>query len=198
MGYSNFKKLKSVTEKFNLKAVRERLFPQINPVEPSAWLEETLMISELLPLNNEKSKSERIVSPVLTEVARSYIGNISFFSGDELNVKSEEDLSGACDFFFTLVPKSPFIEAPIISLAEAKNEDMEHGRAQCAAQLYGAKLFNEMEGRDLPVLFGCATDGIEWQFMRFENNTFLIDTKIYTQIPEILGVWHTVVQFFLK
>ena len=148
-------------------------------------------------MNNEKTKAERIISPILLEIAEFYQEKITLFSGEELEVNAADDLSGACDFFFVLHPHKPYIESPIISLAESKNEDMEYGRAQCAAQLYGAKLYNEAEGKDIPVLYGCATDGVEWQFLRFEDNVFYIDNRIYTNLNEILGVWHLIIQGYL-
>ncbi len=198
MGYSNFKKLKTVTSKFGLDAQNVSLFDNITLCEPSSWLLDTLKKSKLGPLTNEKTKSERVISPILLEIAESYQNEITLFSGEELDVDALKDLSGACDFFFVLHPRKPYIESPIISLVESKNEDMEYGRAQCAAQLYGAKLYNEAEGKNIPVLYGCATDGVEWQFIRFENNVFYLDNKIYTDLREILGVWHTIVQFYLK
>ncbi len=167
-------------------------------VEPSAWLKETLQMAKYTPLINEKVKSERIVSPILMEIAKAYREKVTLFSGEDLEVNPQDDLSGECDFFFTLIPKGHYLESPIISIAESKNEDMEYGRAQCAAQLYGAKLFNEMEGKNYPILYGCATDGVEWQFMRFENDIFYIDNKIYTEIREILGVWHHILYFYTK
>jgi hypothetical protein len=100
--------------------------------------------------------------------------------------------------FSLLSPPQSFMDAPIISLAESKDEDMEWGIAQCAAQLYGAKLFNEAENKNIPILYGCATDGVEWQFMRFENNIFYLDNKVYTDLKEILGVWHFIVRLYLK
>jgi hypothetical protein len=198
MGYSKYKKLRTVVKKFNLEAQSTALFETITPCAPSVWLSDTLKKSKLVPLNNEKTKAERIISPILLEIAEFYQDKVTLFSGEELEVNAEADLSGACDFFFVLHPYMPYIESPIISLVESKNEDMEYGRAQCAAQIYGAKLYNEAEGKDIPVLYGCATDGVEWQFIRFENNTFYIDNKIYTNLDEILGVWHTILQFYLK
>ena len=197
MGYSKYKKLKTVVKKFNLDAKSASLFDTIEPVEASSWLLDTLKKSRLVPLNNEKTKAERIISPILVEIAEFYQEKITLFSGEELEVNAADDLSGACDFFFVLHPHKPYIESPIISLAESKNEDMEYGRAQCAAQLYGAKLYNEAEGKDIPVLYGCATDGVEWQFLRFEDNVFYIDNRIYTNLNEILGVWHKVIQTYL-
>jgi hypothetical protein len=197
MGYSKYRKLKVVVKKFNLDAQSTALFEAITPYEPSSWLSDTLKKSRLVPLNNEKTKAERIISPILLEIAEYYQDKVTLFSGEALDVSSVDDLSGACDFFFVLHPHKPYIESPIISLAESKNEDMEYGRAQCAAQLYGAKLYNEAEGKDIPILYGCATDGVEWQFMRFENNTFYIDNRIYTNLNEILGVWHLIIQSYL-
>jgi hypothetical protein len=196
MGYSNFKKIKNVVKKFNLDMQLVNLFERVEPVLPSAWLLETLEIAEIAPLTNEKSKSERIVSPILLEVAKHYRGKISLFSGEDINVKSEDDLSGPCDFFFSLQRPKLYIEAPIISLAESKDEDMEWGIAQCAAQIYGAKLYNEMEGKDIPIIYGCATDGIEWRFMKFENNIFWIDSKTITDLAAILGTWHHILKCF--
>lgn len=198
MGYSRFKKLKEVTKKFNLDAERIQLFQEIKIVEPSAWLIETLKKAGIVPLTNEKAKSERIISPILLEVAEKYFEKITLFSGEKLTVDAENDLAGACDFFFVLAPRKPYIEAPIIALAEAKDEDMDYGIAQCAAQLYGAKLFNEAEGKTFPFLYGYASTGTDWQFLRFEENMFYIDTKIYTDLKEILGVWHHIIQLYLK
>lgn len=197
MGYSNYKKIEQVTKKFGLVARGAYLFENIKPIEPSSWLVETLHIAQVFPLRNEKAKSERIVSPILLEVAQYFQENITLFSGEELSVDSDKDLSGECDFFLTLIGQSVYLESPIISLVEAKDEDMDYGIAQCAAQLYGAKLFNEMEGKNFPILYGCATDGVEWKFLRFENNTFYIDKKTYTDLKQIIGVFHFIIQSYL-
>jgi hypothetical protein len=198
MGYSKFKKLKEVTKTFGLDAKSVALFSNIVCVEPSAWLSQTLEKAKLFPLTNEKVKSEKIVSPILSEVAEFFSENVTLFSGEELPVDSDRNLSGECDFFFILEAHKPYLESPIISLVEAKDEDMDYGIAQCAAQLYGAKLFNEMEGKNFPILYGCATDSVEWKFLRFENNMFYIDNRVYTNLQEILGVWHHIIQLYLK
>ena len=82
-------------------------------------------------------------------------------------------------------------------MAESKDEDMEWGVAQCAAQMYGAKLYNEMEGKDIPIIFGCATDGIEWQFMKLENNVYHLDNRVFTELTSILGIWHQILKSYL-
>lgn len=197
MGYSNFKKIKTVVKKFDLSTKWVSLFDVVQKVEPSPWLLETLEMAKFFPLMNEKTKAERVVSPILLEVSKDYKTEITFFSGEDLNVRPEDDLSGECDFFFALHPPQSFMDAPIISLTESKDEDMEWGVAQCAAQMYGAKLYNEAENKDISIIYGCATDGVEWQFMRFEDNTFYVDNKVYTDIREILGLWHFIIKSYL-
>ncbi len=198
MGYSNYRQIKNVVKKFNLDMRLMRLFAEdLEKVEPSSWLLETLNMAKGTPITNEKSKSERIVSPILLEASKHYTEQISFFSGESLNVKPEDDLSGECDFFFALHPPKLYIDAPIISLAEAKDEDMEWGIAQCAAQMLGAKFYNEMEGKPIPFIYGCATDGIEWQFMKLENDVYYVDNKVFTDLKEILGVWHHIIKLYL-
>lgn len=197
MGYSNFRRLSQVTEKFQVKTRYASLFQDVLSVNASDWLLQTLDLAYLAPLMNEKAKSERLVSPILLEVLRTYPQQLSFFSGENLEINPQEDLSGACDFFFALSPPSMVLEAPIISIVEAKDEDLEWGLAQCAAQMYAARLFNQQHNADIPILYGCATTGVEWQFIRFEKDCFFIDKKPLTDLPQILGTYHTIIRFFL-
>ncbi|MEY4903810.1 MAG: hypothetical protein RLZZ292_1625 [Bacteroidota bacterium] len=197
MGYSNFKKISQVAKKFGLKARLTPLFDAV-PLQPASdWLIKSLEIAYKAPATTEKAKSERLVSPILMEVVQWFEKNVTLFSGEEINISSTDDLSGPCDFFFGLYPLSPYMETPIISIAEAKDEDLEWGVAQCAAQLYAAHLLNEQEGKQIPVLYGCATDGVEWQFLKFEANVFYIEPKPVTDLPQILGTWRWIIQYFV-
>jgi hypothetical protein len=197
MGYSSFKKIHQVTKKFGLKAKLTPLFPEIVPQIPSDWLLKSLEIAYKAPATTEKAKSERLVSPTLMEIVQAFEFDITLFSGEEININAQDDLAGPCDFFFGLYPLSPYLETPVIAIAEAKDEDLEWGVAQCAAQLYAAHLLNEQDGKKLDVLYGCATDGVEWQFIKFKNNIFYIDPKPITHLPHLLGVWHWIIRFFI-
>jgi hypothetical protein len=199
MGYSAYKKIKTVVKKFKINLTMVDLFsPNLQPTEPSLWLAQTLKKATVMVLTNEKAKSERVISPILVEIAEQYSDKIALFSGENLEVIPSEDLSGECDFFFSLHPPQPFIDAPIISLVEAKDEDMTQGMAQCAAQMYGAKLYNEAEGKPISVIYGCATTGIEWRFLRLENNTLYMDNNTYSDLKIILTIWHTIIQSYLN
>ena len=67
------------------------------------------------------------------------------------------------------------IDAPIFCLVEAKNDNIEKGIAQCGAEMYAAKLFNDRQGKPRDVIFGCVTTAFSWAFLKLENNTLYID-----------------------
>jgi len=198
MGYSNFKRLRQVSQKFGLQDIRDVLFTKIMPVQPSERLQQALKISELIPLTNEKAKSEWVIAPILTEIFLANQEHISLYSGAEINIDAQNDLSGACDFVFSLMPKTYEMHAPAFLLTEAKNEDLDYGIAQCTAQLYAAQRFNEQENQPLPCVYGCATTAGEWRFLKLEQNTLTVDRKSYflPELPQILGAFQQIIDIF--
>ena len=80
--------------------------------------------------------------------------------------------------------------APVFCIAEAKKQDLELGTIQVAAQLLGAARLNEREGLAPAALYGCSTTGVEWRFIRLENNTFAVDKNRYliNELGYLLGV----------
>lgn len=199
MGYSNYKNLKYTLKKLQLEETDINLFPLINLVQPSEWLLQTLAIADRMPLTNEKSKSERVISPILAEIAMHYETQVTLFSGEDLSVDTNMDLSGECDFFFAKHPRKSVMQAPIITLVEAKDEDFEYGQAQCTAQMFAALRYNEEEGRGITRIYGCAVTGDVWRFLRLEKGKIILDTKIYylVELPKILGVFHYIIDEML-
>lgn len=191
MGYSNYKKLKQVVDKFGLKVRHAILFKDIEPITPSTWLTQTLAIAYSIPMSNEKVKSERVISPILSEVHQLYKDKLTLFSGEELNVNSLDDLNGACDFFFSAVPNAYLLEAPIVSMTEAKDEDMDYGIAQCTAQMIGAQIFNKESNFAIDTIWGCATTAIEWKFLKLEGKTLYVDEHSFTteRIDKLIGAF---------
>jgi hypothetical protein len=180
MPYSHFKKLTDVTKKFNLKLQTVVLFPKITPIELSQYLTICLDAAEKVGYANEKERSERLVSPILTELTLHNHASIVVYSGRDLFVDDKQGLNGECDFLISLNKKViDELIAPVIAIVEAKEQDLRYGIAQCAAQLYGAKLFNEAEGFQMPCFYGAATTGEVWRFLKLENNTLSIDEKKY-------------------
>jgi hypothetical protein len=193
MAYSNFT-LAKVYRQFQLKERRERLFPEFDPVTLSEWLNKSLEIAAQSVMLTEKAKSERIVSPILFE-SKARNGNIfEIYSGYNLNVDTENDLNGECDFLISF-QSSYVVKAPIFSLVEAKNDNIELGLGQCIAQMLGARLYNLKEDHPIPIIYGCVTTGEDWQFLTLQDQLVTIDTKRYylNQPGTLLAVFDWIV-----
>ncbi|MEM8524125.1 MAG: hypothetical protein AAGG68_05765 [Bacteroidota bacterium] len=191
MGYSKYKSLRQVANRFNLSVQRAVFFNEVREIKSSSWLTQTLNLASSLPLSNEKTKSERLIAPILMEVYQMHKDRLTLFSGEELNVEPENDLNGACDFFFSAKANAYLLEAPIVSLTEAKDEDMDYGIAQCTAQLIGAQKFNAQQNAEVPVLWGCSTTAGEWKFLKLEGKDLYIDLDSYyiVKLEQLLGVF---------
>jgi hypothetical protein len=143
-----------------------------------------------LAYGTEKGRSEMIIAPILMEVYRHLGGAIGLFSGAELNVDSERGLVGFCDFLVSQSPERLSVEAPIIAIVEAKNENLRAGTPQCLAEMVAAEVFNRQRGRPLPTVYGAVTTGDVWRFLRLTGDTAEIDlTTYYLQdVPRIVGI----------
>ncbi len=51
-------------------------------VEVSSWLNQSLEFSKMVPLNTEKAKSEWLIAPILSELARRNLDKFNLFSGN--------------------------------------------------------------------------------------------------------------------
>ncbi len=200
MGYSNFKNLRQALERLDIEEIDLNLFPVIEPVPASDLLLKVLEIAKMMPLTNEKSKSERLISPILMEVALSFRASITLYSGEDLYIDEKRDLSGACDFFLAKHPRKEVMQAPIITLAEAKDQDMDYGRGQCLAQMYAAQVFNEQKGKPQPFVYGCAVTGGDWKFMKLAGRQVFVDEETYylSDLPTILGIFHQIIKLYLQ
>ena len=197
MAYSNFT-LETVEQEFELELVEHAgIFAEIEPVELSAEL--TNALARNVPLaatiNTEKARSELIVSPVLVELREQFDRKISLFSGIDFNVDAENGLTGVCDFLVSLSSRQSYLEAPIIALVEAKNLDLKLGLGQCVAEMIAAQRFNRERGNDIPCVYGAATTGIDWLFLKLEGKCLRIDMAIYTieRCDRILGTLSSMV-----
>ena len=191
MAYSNFTK-DELKKKFGVKIKDAGLFNNkaIKPIEPSSWLIETLTRLQNIGFATEKERSERLVTPVLAELHQLNECSFKIYSGQTMNADENAGLNGECDFLLAYGDVSSVLETPIFTITEAKRHDIDLGIIQCSAQLIGAKIFNEKENYDSPLLFGCSTTGVDWRFIRYENKTLFWDQITYTlrNLPELLGV----------
>jgi hypothetical protein len=196
MPYSKFT-LDSIEEKFGIHNHVERLFENTPKVTPTEWLKTALQIAQELPVKSEKAKSEAIVFPILVELRNQNDKYFTIHSGDSLNADEKQDLEGECDFILAKDAGTFNINFPIFQLLEAKKNDTEVGVAQCAAQMIGAKVFNENKGVKLEKIYGCVTTGKEWLFMKLADKIY-IDKKSYNleNIEELLGVFQVIIDYY--
>ncbi len=191
MAYRNFQ-FSDLKNKFGIEQTRARLFDNVIDVQPSARLLGSIEILKDLSLTTEKALSEAIVFPVLTEIKLRNREKIQLFSGESVNSDRQNGLSGECDFIFAKAPDSIQLMAPIINITEAKNGEADNPRSlsQTAAQLLGARVFNQNNNTPITDLYGVCTSGYDWLFLKLEGSKVIIDTERYVlkDLPQLLGV----------
>lgn len=189
MAYSDFTAL-DLTRKFGIKFHAENLFPNLELIPPTPWLIEALRKGKELGFGSEKSRSERLVTPILLEMSDKNNHSFSIYSGMNLDVDEQLGLKGECDFIFSFSRVQDFITSPIFCITEAKKQDLEQGTIQCSAQLIAAKKYNDLENNPIQTLYGCSTTGVEWRFLKYTNNQIIVDEERYlvNELPKLLGV----------
>ena len=100
-------------------------------------------------------------------------------------------MAGFCDFLFSLSPLTIEIEAPVVSVVEAKKESILKGIPQCIAELVAAQIFNAAAGRPVATLYGAVTTGEIWQFLRLQGTIATIDQTEYhfSNVAQIVSVF---------
>lgn len=197
MAYSDFT-LKDIKVKFGIHNKVGELFKNIVPVKISQGLQEDLRFAKTLPVRSGKAKSELIVMPILIELMKRNEKFFTIYSGDTLNANKEKGLQGECDFILAKNTGTFDINTPIITIVEAKKNDVEIGIPQCAAQMIGAKVYNEDYGNKLERIYGCVTTADDWIFLMLENDLLTIDLNKYYlgNMEELLGVFQQVVGYY--
>ena len=197
MAYSNYS-LEQIEEKFGVKNQIMSIFPDIKPLIKSDWLEQTLAIASTVPTRTEKAKSELFVMPLLLELRKRNDNFFTIYSGENLVADKKVGLTGECDFIISKEIKSFSMNYPILQVVEAKKHDIELGLGQCAAQLLGAKIFNEKRKVILPVIYGCVTNKSEWQFLKLQDDIIYVHDYVfpYGEIDKILGVFQYIIDYY--
>ncbi len=149
-------------------------------------------------INTEKARSEFIIAPILLGIAsRRLWASSPFFSGGvEFNVAPASGLNGVCDFILSGSPMPFIVTAPLLTVVEAKNDNLRNGLGQCIASMVAAGLFNQEAGNPIVVIHGVVTTGTAWQFLRLRGTCVTLDLKeYYIDDPgKILGVLESLVR----
>ena len=187
MSYSDFT-LNKISEIFAV-SIREELniFPPVAQLDLDPfflkYLQNNIPLAQAI--GTEKAKSEMIIAPVLIEVRRLLNNQVSLFSGVDFNVDIDQGLNGFCDFIISLSPQQLYVTCPIITLVEAKNDNLKQGLAQCIAEMIAADKLNQSDNNKLEAIYGCVTNGNQWLFLRLINDRVMVDLdEYYINQPE--------------
>jgi hypothetical protein len=197
MSYSNFT-LDDLEEKYSIVNKNATLFTEIEPIEPTNWLKETLSMSKMTLLKSTKAKTEAVLFPILMELKQQTGNYFLIHSGETLNIDGKRGLSGEFDFLLSKNSTMYSLNLPIVSVVAPKKGDMELGIGQCAAQMVGANFFNIKRKNLVPIIYGCVTDAYCWKFLRLENNMIFVDRETYyfSDLPKILGVFNQIFNYY--
>jgi len=192
MAYSDFT-FREAVKRFELTVIeQEDLFAPVAELVVSAFLHATLAenIPLALAIQTEKARSELIIAPILVEVRRILDRRISLFSGVDFTVDPSQGLNGVCDYLISQSKEQFYIQAPVITIIEAKNENIKAGIGQCTATLVASQRFNAREGNHLPAVYGAVTTGNMWRFLKLHEQTLYIDQPEYyvDRIGTILAI----------
>jgi hypothetical protein len=172
------------------------LFEDCPPLEPTPTLLENLRRARRFVLLNERARAHRLVDPVLAEIEMRFEGRIFTIPEMYLEVKDVEGLSGNPDFVISAGSRTRIV--PIVSVVEAKKDDIDAGLPQCAAELYAAYLLDKSVPRRL---FGCVTIGTEWKFLCLDGDEkrVVVDRNSYliSEVPALLGVLRRIIELSL-
>lgn len=198
MPYSQFT-IEQIKSSFGIRLSEQvGIFGNIPEASYSNFLSETLdyNIPLALAINSEKSRSELIVMPILIELRKQFSNQIGLFSGKDFTVDSQKGLNGFCDFLISKSPEQLIIEAPVIALVEAKNDNIETGLGQCMAEMIAAQLFNHQKGNEVQKVYGVVTTGSLWKFMQLEDQTITIDLNEYFlgNVGKIVGILKSLIE----
>lgn len=88
---------------------------------------------------------------------------------------------------------------PVISVVEAKNDNIKSGLAQCAAAMIASRIFNEQKGNLINTIYGIVTTGSIWKFLKL-NDALYIDVREYyiEQLGKIMGIILQIIRSEMK
>jgi hypothetical protein len=192
MAYSDFT-LEAVKQQFGLQTNEQGdYFAGVSPIPISDTLRWHLDRYQPLALaiGTEKSRSELLIMPILLDAYEQSQRAFSLFSGVDFNVDQDAGLRGYCDYILSLSPEQLAIEAPVVTVVEAKNENINRGIAQCLAEMVAAQRFNRARDRSIPTIYGVVTTGANWKFLRLiEAIAYIDQTEYYlVEVERIVAI----------
>jgi hypothetical protein len=191
MAFADFS-LESAVEKLGLTLrPRANLFAHVQALEIPSVLRVVLerWAPQALEVNTEKARSELIIAPILMEAMHLAGDEFGVYSGVSLDVDRERSLFGRCDFLLGRRSGPFLLGSPLLTIVEAKNEDIPGNLGQCVAEMVAVRVLNERKSHPVAVIHGAVTTGAEWLFLQLEGSavTFDLRERFLDDVGLILG-----------
>lgn len=168
------------------------LFGDVAPLELTAEFAARVRagVDLALAINTEKARSEFIIAPVLMELRQLLGARFALFSGIEFDVDAARGLNGYCDFILSRSPLQSVLTAPVVAIAEAKNDNLRSGLGQCIAAMVAAREFNADAAPDVRTVYGVVTTGGAWKFLSLAGAAITLDRREYfvAEVRSIMGI----------
>ena len=190
MAFTSYKNITDVLQAFVLDYQEQEFIELIIPHLDQFFLSRlNLVLQEGIVYNSEYAICENIISPILTEIWRSYTKDLLIWSHQPLNC--DENLSGTPDYI--VARRSPrgkiILEKPYVILVEAKKDNFEEGWGQCFAEMIAAQKLNGDSDEQPQKLFGVVSNGKLWEFGVLQAKMFTKNIKYFglQNVPELMG-----------
>lgn len=211
MAYADFS-FSKVKKLFRLKTVENEPAIPYNSIDRDRVIDLEKIINENSPLataiGTDKARSSLLITPVLVEVRKLLGRQISLFIGTEFNVDRELGLTGICDYILSLSPEQYIVESPILMLAESQDADLNPSMGRVIAKMVAAQKFtqrvytplrgalgNQQRQNQISYVYGCVSSGTQWQFLRLEGRTLVID-PVSRDLKPIEALVGSILQIF--
>jgi hypothetical protein len=196
MAFQNFS-FPQVVQDLGLTLADADLFSQAPPaaLRPDFFAQVIEGANLASAVNTEKARSEFVIAPVLLEVRRLHAGRLGLFSGVELEADASRGLNGVCDFVITRSPLQHVLRAPLITIVEAKDDNLRTGLGQCIAAMVAAQVVNQAGAVPITAVYGTVTTGTAWKFLRLQGTELTLDLTEYhiESLAKILGIFGQIV-----
>lgn len=182
----------AVVGQFGLTPAEADLFADVPPAEVAPWFADRLRsgVRLAVAVNTEKARSEYVIAPVLGEVRFRLGDRYAIHPGVEFDVDAARGLNGSCDFLISRSPLQSIVTAPLVAVAESKNDNPRHGFGQAIAGMVAAREFNAAAAAPIPAVYGVSTSGSDWRFLRLAGADLTIDPREYpiAEVDRIMGI----------
>lgn len=179
MAYSEFT-LSILREAFDIREKDVVLFNKkaLAPMKPSIALLDDLANAAYMALGTEKARAAHLMVPVFKEFIKNQKYRCQYYMGYHFDIDKTRGLSGYCDFLFS-PERAHDIQSVVFCVVEAKGRNLGESIAEAGAEMFAAQVFNTQRNNPTPIVYGCVTDGVAWQFLKLENNVLFKDVETY-------------------